>query len=138
MQVEGCIFFQLYKAGKAGGKFWARTVAHLKITAVQAMVLNALGDEDKVPSNNLGKRVSLTSATLTGIIDRLEKQRFLERRANEKDRRAILICLTEKGKDIVHKIKELDVQANKQFFEGLSNEEELILRGLLTRISKKE
>ncbi len=91
MQVESCIFFQLYKAGKAGGKFWSKTVAHLKITAVQAMVLNALGDEDRVSSHNLGKRVSLTSATLTGIIDRLEKQRLLERRANEQDRRAILI-----------------------------------------------
>ena len=73
MKVQDCIFFQLTKASQAGSGFWAKKVEHLGVTASQAMVLNFLGEEDRIPSHVLCRKLQITSATMTGILDRLEK-----------------------------------------------------------------
>ena len=104
------------------------------LTAVQAMVLNTLSDDDGAPAGRLGERVQLTSATLTGIIDRLENLGLAERRASKKDRRAVLVCLTAKGRQVVGEIKPLLAGANREFLAGLSPEEQKQLRGLLKKL----
>jgi len=131
---EECIFFQLAKAGQSGAQYWQGKVAHLGLTAVQAMVLNTLSDDDGAPAGRLGERVRLTSATLTGIIDRLENLGFAERRASKEDRRAVLVYLTGKGKQVVREIKTLLADANREFLAGLSLKEQRQLRGLLEKL----
>lgn len=134
MRTEACIFFQLAKADQSGAQYWQGKVAPLGLTAVQAMVLNTLSDDDGAPTGHLGERVQLTSATLTGIIDRLENLGFVERRASKKDRRAVLVCLTEKGRRVVGEIKPLLVGANREFLAALSPEEQQQLRCLLQKL----
>ena len=134
MRTEECIFFQLAKADQCGAQYWQGKVAPLGLTAVQAMVLNTLSDGDGAPAGRLGERIQLTSATLTGIIDRLENLGFVERRASMKDRRAVLVCLTGKGKEAVAEIKPLLANANQEFLAGLSPREQERLRGLLQKL----
>ncbi len=134
MRTEECIFFQLAKAGQSGAQYWQGEVAPLGLTAVQAMVLNTLSDGDGVPAGRLGERVQLTSATLTGIIDRLENLGFAERRASREDRRAVLVCLTGNGREVVDEIKPLLADANREFLAVLSTSEQKQLRGLLRKL----
>ena len=135
MKVEDCIFFQLAKVTQAGIDYWGKEVAHLEITPVQAMVLNFLGEQDGITSNHLGQRLRLTSATLTGILDRLEKMDLIERRPHPEDRRAILVCLTKRGAEYSTEIKGLFAPANKEFLKDLNEEEEVLFRGLLKRLN---
>jgi DNA-binding MarR family transcriptional regulator len=134
VRTEECIFFQLAKAGQSGSQYYQGKVAHLGLTAVQAMVLNTLSDDDGAPAGRLGERVQLTSATLTGIIDRLENLGFAERRASREDRRAVLVCLTTKGRQATGEIKALLASANREFLEGLNPREQRQLRGLLQKL----
>lgn len=134
MRTEDCIFFQLAKAGQTGAQYWQARVAPLGLTAVQAMVLNTLGDDDGVPAGRLGDRVQLSSATLTGIVDRLERLGFAERRASRTDRRAVLVCLTGRGKEVVEAIEPLLAAANREFLAALSPEDRAQLRGLLRKL----
>jgi DNA-binding MarR family transcriptional regulator len=134
VRTEECIFFQLAKAGQSGAQYWQAKVAPLGLTAVQAMVLNTLSDDDGVQAGRLGERVQLTSATVTGIIDRLENLGFVERRASEEDRRAVLVCLTGKGRKVVDEIKELLGDANRQFLADLTPREQKQLHGLLQKL----
>ncbi len=134
MRTEECIFFQLAKADQCGAQYWQGKVAPLGLTAVQAMVLNTLNDDDGAPAGRLGERVQLTSATLTGIIDRLENLGFAERRASKKDRRAVLVCLTEKGREVIDEIKPLLSDANREFLAVLSSAEQRRLRSLLQKL----
>ena len=135
MNVKDCIFFQLTKASLAGVGFWAQKVAHLNITGAQAMVLNFLGEEDQIPSHMLGEKLKITSATMTGILDRLEKLSLIERKANPDDRRAILVCLTDKGVVYAAELRELFVEANREFLAEFNPEEESFFRGLLKRLA---
>jgi len=129
-----CIFYQLATASRSGARFWSSKIAEYKVTAVQGMVLNFLHNNDHVTSSELGKQTMLDSATLTGILDRLEAMEFLERKQHPDDRRAILVCLTEKGLKMTHKIYPLLVEANREFLKGLSTEDQATLRRLLTSI----
>ncbi len=138
MKSENCIFFQLAKASQAGTRYWQEKVSKHGVTAVQAMVLSFLSDQDEISSGNLGNRVQLDSATLTGIIDRLDKAGLVERRNHPNDRRAILICLTDQGKKIGNKIRKLIKNANRAFLSNLTDEEEIIFRALLRKVLAKK
>jgi DNA-binding MarR family transcriptional regulator len=77
---------------------------------------------------------SLRSAALTGILDRLEAMEIIERKANPDDRRSVIICLTSQGGEIAGKIRNLVNEANREFLQNLSKEEEAMLKGLLKRL----
>ena len=134
MKPEDCIFFQLAKASQSAIRFWSHKASRLNLTAVQAMVLRFLYEKDSIASRELGERTQLDSATLTGILDRLESIDFLERRQNPNDRRAILVCLTEKGSEVSKKLDTLLEDANIEFLRNFSDEEKGLLRNFLLRI----
>ena len=137
MRVDECIFFHLAKANQAAARYWGQKIAPLNVTAVQGMVLNFLSEEDQVTSSNLGERTQLDSATLTGILDRLEGAGLIERKSNPNDRRAILVCLTEKGSSITTEIRKAMEEGNEEFLEVLSEQEKMMLRELLKRVRKR-
>jgi DNA-binding MarR family transcriptional regulator len=137
MRAEDCIFFQLAKAAQTGSRFWSQKVAALNVTATQAMVLRFLFDRDEVNSSELGSRTELDSATLTGILDRLEAAGIIERRPNPTDRRAIHIHLTGKGRGAAKEISRLVGTANTEFLGSLNASEEKELRRLLDKVREK-
>ena len=136
MKAEDCIFFQLAKASQAGARFWLKKVSALDLTTVQGMVIRFLYDHDRLTSSELGKKADLDSATLTGVLDRLEAGGFVERRQNPEDRRSIRIHLTEKGRTTGEKVAKLMEEANAEFLRGFNASEEVALRSLLTRIRR--
>ena len=135
MNVKECIFFQLASASRSGTHSWNRQVDEWELTGVQAMVINAIGEEDNIVLNRLGEKLQLANATLTGIIDRLEKTGWVERTPNHEDRRSLLVGLTKKAQQHLPKLAQRMEEANRAFLTGLSREEEMMLRGLLTRLT---
>ncbi|MEN8247228.1 MAG: MarR family transcriptional regulator [Thermodesulfobacteriota bacterium] len=134
MKVEDCIFFQLAKASRAGSGFWAKKVKHLGVTASQAMVLNFLGEEDCVPSHILSRKLQITSATMTGILDRLEKMDLIERRPHHDDRRAILVCLSSQGLTHAKEINTIMITANDAFLSELGPDQSQKFREFLKHV----
>lgn len=132
--VDECIFFKLAKASQAGARFWSGRVSGMGITAVQAMVMNFLGQEDKVTATDLGRRTALDSATLTGIIDRLETAGLVVRKRHPEDRRAIRVCLTDSGRKIAGELFVMAIEANREFLAGLNANEQKTLHKLLGKI----
>jgi DNA-binding MarR family transcriptional regulator len=137
MDPDRCIFFQVAKANQAAIRFWAQKISPLGLTAVQGMLLNFLIDMDGVTARELGERTSLDSATLTGIIDRLEAMELIERKPDPGDRRAKLVSLTEKGGDIAGQARRLVIESNKEFCKCFTPEEETMFRGLLKRVRER-
>ncbi len=138
MKPNECIFFQLAKTSRKGIQFLNRNLEALKLTSVQGMVINSLGEADNIRFNQLGEKLNLTSATLTGIVDRLEKSGFVKRQPNPEDRRSILIALTAAGKKILPEIRSIIASANMAFLDSFKPEEEAMIRGLLNRINQQQ
>lgn len=131
MQEIDCIFFQFAKAYQLSSRFLSQKVSDLNLTSVQAMVLGFLAEEDQITSSELGKRTELDSATLTGILDRLEAAGFLERKGNPDDRRSICIHLTKKGKTMGHETTQVIADANAEFLQVLTEEQKRDLHGMI-------
>ena len=134
MKADNCIFFQLAKASQTGTKFLYSKVSGLNITPVQAMVIGFLSEQDQVMAGELGKKVELDSATLTGILDRLEAAHLIERKGNPDDRRSIKIHLTKQGQETGREAKKLIEEANKEFLAAFTEEEKHELRSLITKL----
>lgn len=109
-------------------------VAEFNLTAVQGMVLNFLHDTDGITSRELGTKTGLDSATLTGLLDRLEAAEWVMRKQHPSDRRAIIICLTKKGNELVETTYgEID-KINEIFLSCLTPDENTQLRSLLLKV----
>lgn len=134
MRPEDCIFFQLAKSSQAGTRFWANAISDLNVTATQGMALNFLYSDDRITAVELGKRTLLDSATLTGILDRLAVSGLVERKQHPDDRRAILVCLTPKGRETAEKLQSVMKEANLEFLKNLDEDEQTVLRKLLSRL----
>jgi len=109
-------------------------VAELNITPVQAMVLGFLNEEDGITASELGKRTELDSATMTGIVDRLEAAGLVERRGHPADRRSIEIHLTKRGRTLADGVVRRIVEANREFLNILTEREQEELRAAIRKL----
>lgn len=134
MKADNCIFFQLAKASQTGTKFLYAKVSGLNITPVQAMIIGFLAEEDQVTAGELGKKVELDSATLTGILDRLEGAKLIERKGNPNDRRSVRIHLTSQGWEIGGAAAKLIEEANQEFLGSFTENEKQTLRSLVKKL----
>lgn len=80
-----------------------RVVARWSLTLPQFEVLAELvrADAGGFTFVELSRLLLVTSGNLTGIVDRLEEQRLVERRPDGKDRRVIRVALTDKGRRVI-------------------------------------
>ncbi len=99
------------------------TAAGVKITMVQAGILFLLQEKNGRSMSELGQLLSLDNSTITGLIDRLEKSGFVQRKANPKDRRMSLIHITRQGIKEVSKAKTVINQVNDEIKADFSKQE---------------
>jgi DNA-binding MarR family transcriptional regulator len=80
---------------------------------------------------DLGKRLVVNKADMTGIIDRLEKAGFVGREDHPKDRRINIIKITRKGRDIVNKLEPGYFTGVKKLMSGmLKGDMKTIMKGM--------
>ena len=92
-----------------------------------------LGHDATSPSE-IAEHLGVTRATITGLLDGLERDDFLERRHDSRDRRALTIHMTNKARRF---LDEFLPRSGKRFttrISGLSGEERQTLIVLLSKI----
>ncbi|WP_237067052.1 MarR family winged helix-turn-helix transcriptional regulator [Microbulbifer guangxiensis] len=71
------------------------------LTAPQLLLLQAIREKGQVTIGALAKEISLSQATVTTILDRLEKRGLVYRERSSEDKRKVHAYLTEKGMDFI-------------------------------------
>ena len=71
------------------------------LTVPQLNVLWAVGGPGRVPIGQVAERVSLSGATVTSIVDRLEEHDLVVRERSRDDKRQVLVSLTDKGRRLL-------------------------------------
>src|SRR5258705_1649454 len=95
------VFLVLWKAARAVEAYAEKSVSGLEMCGSDFAVLEAVLHKGPLPINEIGKKVQLTSGSITVAVDRLETKRFVERRAHGTDRRTKVVHLTEEGKKLI-------------------------------------
>ena len=130
-QYEDCIIFLLAKAyQKAHGHFKKR-LHDQGLTPVQHLVLEALWEEEGLSAGDIGKKLMLDSATLSGILERMAEKGWIVKATDDTDKRFIRICLADKAKDMKTLLVHEREQANERILGALSVEEKVLLKRLL-------
>jgi MarR family transcriptional regulator, organic hydroperoxide resistance regulator len=137
-QIEDCLSFYLGKAYQRVTNAAKQRLASYGVTPVQYALLKVLWERDGQSGAEIGERLFLDSATMTGLIDRLEHAGLIERKAHATDRRVNQIILTVRGRDLQELLdREMD-QMNQDFLGEFSADERKLLRSLLTSISGRK
>ena len=93
-------------------------------------VLTILDTDGPGSMSRLAEAVDVSLASMTGIVDRMERRGLVERRHEEKDRRVVLVYPTQAGRDVFREIDERRRAGLGKLLEQLSVDElEGLLRG---------
>lgn len=68
------------------------------------MVIKHAGREKGLSQIDIGRRLIVTASNMTRLLDKLEKEGYIERFAREGDRRVKLVKISKKGSDILDKV----------------------------------
>ncbi|WP_027363836.1 MarR family winged helix-turn-helix transcriptional regulator [Desulfotruncus alcoholivorax] len=132
------ICFKLSRVMRKIQRYYESSLNSFGITPVQFYVLSALWVNDGVKFKDLAKSLDMDGSTLTGILDRLERMDYVERRDDPEDRRSLLIFLKEKAKVRQQEIIGLAEQLNLEIKKDFSDQEFDIFERVLDRLIKEK
>ena len=98
------VFLVLWKAARAVEAYAEESIAQSEMCGSDFAVLEALLHKGPLPINEIGKKVLLTSGSITTAVDRLADKGFVERRAHGTDRRAKIVLLTKEGNKLITRV----------------------------------
>lgn len=103
-------------------------------------VLAKFGSEGGCRLNELGRYAGLEPSTMTGLIDRMEKDGLVNRSNDPIDRRAQRVCLTEKGLDVRDRVFDAVNKMLGDAFAGIEPEQfetaKKVMRKILINVNK--
>lgn len=126
------VFQLVERLARQLASFKRAVMAETGVTPSQFVILDALWQEDRRPLKDLASVARCTPATITGIVDVLERKGLVSRQTNPRDRRSMLVTLTPKGRALRDSAPSMEVA-----FHGcctLRPEESARLADLLRRL----
>jgi DNA-binding MarR family transcriptional regulator len=111
-----------------------RLLRPLGVSWAGGLVLGALGDHGPMPPSELGERLNVTRATVTGLLDSLQRRRLVARSANPADRRSLLVEITPEGTTVLRELRMVVHRQEKAWLGVLSDPELRTYVELLHRI----
>lgn len=97
----------------------------LHLTPTSGLVLSMLADAPSpLPPNEIADRLIISRATVTGLLDSLERRMYIRRLPHPSDRRMILAEITETGRQVDNTFRPIVYQHQKEWFEVLGKTEQ--------------
>jgi DNA-binding MarR family transcriptional regulator len=104
------------------------------ILSAQWSVLRILWDIEGLTQVELAERMRVEKASLTGVLEGMERRGLILRVRNEDDRRKINITLTAQGRRLKSQLLPHAIKINRKATRGMSGSETLELRRLLAKL----
>ena len=106
-----------------------------KLTLPQIICLREIHEHGPITFSHLTRILALNNSTTTGIVDRLEREKLVRRVRSDRDRRQVMVEVTDKGIEV---LKDAPPPLNSTFierFESLPDEEKDQIVAALDRLS---
>lgn len=105
------------------------------LTVPQLIVLKDVAEAGESPIGQIAARVSLSQATVTTIVDRLEQRGAVQRQRAESDRRKVFVTLTELGSRLIEQSPTILQEEFLEAFERLAQWEQTLMLATLQRMA---
>ena len=134
--------FLISKIQKLSSRIFAKLLREFKaieINPAQGRVMFPLWLQDNLSFHELLEKTSLSKATLSHLLDNLEKAGHIKRVRSEKDKRTINVKLTKKNSNLQEKYVQVSNKMTELFYNGFAKEEidefEAYLKRLLNNLT---
>jgi DNA-binding MarR family transcriptional regulator len=133
----GAAFLLAQVGAHAAAKF-AERLAELGLVPAHAGIFRILSAKPAISQQALAAALGTVPSRLVGLMDELESQGLVERRAHETDRRSYALHLTEKGKSTLATIGRIARAHREDLLAALSEQEQRELTALLERVAEQQ
>jgi MarR family transcriptional regulator, 2-MHQ and catechol-resistance regulon repressor len=127
------VWLVLWKAAKAMEQTALCSISRLGLGLSDFAILELLLHKGPQPVNTIGKRVRLTSGSITTAVDRLEMKKLVSRSSAPDDRRSRIVALTGAGQRLIGKAFRAHASDMEAAFANLTAPD----RARLVRLLKK-
>jgi DNA-binding MarR family transcriptional regulator len=107
------------------------------LTGPQLTVVKLLEQVGDLSLSELSDKIRAQNSTVTGIIDRMEREGLVTRERSKEDRRVVHIRLTAKGHTLAGAIPVEPMEIFKGALESLSGQEMRDLMRIMTKVAKR-
>jgi MarR family 2-MHQ and catechol resistance regulon transcriptional repressor len=128
------LWLVLWKAFRSVEAHAHRHIAELDMCLSDFGVLEVLLHKGPLNIKDLGAKVMLTSGSMTAAVDRLASRGWIERTAEEGDRRIRIVRLTKAGMALIRDTFEDHKQVMERAVSGVEKKDRPVLIGLLRQL----
>jgi DNA-binding MarR family transcriptional regulator len=107
------------------------------LTGPQLTVVKLLETVGDLSLSELSEKIRAQNSTVTGIIDRMEREGLVTRERSKEDRRVVHIRLTPKGQELARGIPVEPMEIFKGALESLTAQEMRDLMRIMTKVAKR-
>ena len=111
-----------------------KLVKRVGLTGPQLLILQEISRKVELTAGEIAKAVSLSQATVTGILERMEKRKLLNRQRSESDKRRIMVRITQEGEEILINAPPIMQEAFVERFDNLQEWEQTMILSALQRL----
>jgi len=105
------------------------------LTLPQWRLIGQLSKRDELQQSAIAGLIEADPMTVSGILDRLESRKLVERFPDPNDSRAKLVRLTDKAHDIVNEMRDVGQKLFDEAFDGVDQEDREALLRILNCVS---
>ncbi|WP_157930441.1 MarR family winged helix-turn-helix transcriptional regulator [Glycomyces xiaoerkulensis] len=127
----GHAIFRVARAHRAAA---GRLLREIGLYPGQEIMLGHLGDHGQTRQSRLVVELGIDPSTVTKMLQRLERQGLVERRADPTDRRVAVVAITEDGKDLLGRIEDSWRRLDEITCAGFTDDDRDRLKRILTRL----
>ena len=107
MKLNNQLCFPLYAAARIVTNLYTPWLKPLGLTYTQYIVLLVLWEHDGISVSEIGEKLMLDNGTLSPLLKKMEQAGWVERRRSTEDDRVVIITLTEAGRALRERAKEV-------------------------------
>ncbi|GFZ34530.1 MarR family transcriptional regulator [Clostridium zeae] len=124
---------KLKNIGKLIKKSMGNHFEEMGLTQSQGMLIGVLCHQGEMKISDLSEKLGLSNSTVSGIIDRLEKQGLVSRKRSEEDKRIVFVSVTEGFlKNFKDNFSKVEKKLERIASEATTEELDTVLKGLDT------
>jgi DNA-binding MarR family transcriptional regulator len=109
-------------------------VKRVGLTGPQLVILQEVSKTGEVSTGEIAQAISLSQATVTGILERLEKRDLVTRRRSDIDRRRVMVQTTPSGEKLLGDAPPLMQESFVEEFSRLGDWEQSMILSSLQRL----
>ena len=107
MKLDNQLCFPLYAAARNVTSLYTPHLKPLGLTYTQYITFLVLWEKDGISVSEIGSRLMLDNGTLSPMLKKMEQAGYIERKRSKEDDRGVIISLTQKGRDLQEKAREI-------------------------------